>query len=278
MLISSLVSPGSEVQNLTLTLDIPLRTQADVRLLNPSVAIVDQLNDLDQSILEQSHPPTNPTRPTDRNEPIYTVRSILDLGADGYWELDPLLEADEARLIHRSLPPFDQIDSQINLDWIANIQVLPYTPTSTVYHRQKDVSRPIDIGPVVAAPRLISPTLEETLTFGDTVQWEYWPGLDRPIAEPPQAIWVRILQNGLPMWSMMLPGGVQEVTLPYLPTNNTLGPFSGDITFQIQTFSEPDGFDYQDYSYLDLYYPSNSSTLRFNLNYRNTLETPEEQD
>ena len=246
------LSPGAEIGGLTLDLSHDLDQIGDIRLLNPPSGA--------GSIY------TNSSGEINLVEDEFEVRAFLDLEADGYWELDVNGVSNLPTLALRGLPQLNEWGDAPQLVWLASSRVHPNGVNSYVEHEQSDLNRSIEIGPFVSAAKIIEPTPGDTISVGDTLRWEPWPGVDGQPTEPPQASTIRFYQAGLPVWSFTLPGGVNELTIPPIPPAETgAGPNPGSIYVSVETIMSEGGINYQDFNLLDLNSPSRFSTTRFGL-------------
>jgi hypothetical protein len=246
------LSPGATIEGLDLQLNRDLNQQADVRLLNPSTAAgsiyTDSLGEV-QTITDS-----------------HKVRTFLDLGPDGYWEIDINVESEDTQVQVRGLPDLSQwVDNPV-LNWFVQSTVHPRGVNSFAYHQQSDLSRSVEIGPFVGAPKLTSHNNGDFFSVGDTIVWEFWPGVDGTPVEPSQATTVRFYQSGLPVWTFTLPGGVNQLTIPPLPPAETgAGIATGSVFMILETVTTFEGLDYQDYTLLDLNNPLSYSTSQSEL-------------
>ena len=248
------LSPGASIEDLTLELDSPLDQRADVRLLNPStgagIPFIDTFG--------------NP-QSTDND---FEVRAFLDLDADGYWELDIKGSSTEPSVLIGGLPNLNESLGQAELLWFATSRIISSSTNSYAEHLQSDLSDQVRIGPFVGAARVQDRMEGSVISVGETLRWDYWPGVDGLPTEPPQATTVRFYQAGLPVWGFTLPGGVTELTIPPLPEEEPeAGASSGSVYISIEPMISELGIDYQDYTLLDLNNASSYSTTRFELIY-----------
>ena len=240
------LSPGAELTGLTLNLDYSLDQNAEVRLINPSSAAGEVYNDGlgEISILEDD----------------YEVRAFLDLGPDGYWELDLGATSTEPRLDILGLPTLSEWIDAPGLSWYAQAKIYPQRTNSFANKEQSDLDQVVEIGPFVGAPRLTSHGFGGTFTVGDVLTWTEWPGVSGGPVEPAQATTIRFFQAGVPMWTFTLPGGVNQLTIPPLPPAEAgAGIAEGSVFVFIETIANDFGLDYQDYTLLDLNSPTTYS-------------------
>lgn len=231
------LSPGTQIENITVNLAYPTREQASVLHLNPSSA----RDPLDLN--EDSVPQT------------YETRTFLNLGPDGYWELDVAEESESVSVRIQDLPDMDLLPQDIDLEWLGTTQIDANTRTQT-YHTQRDLSQEVVIGPYVEAPYLTSHQIGDRIRMGDTISWRSWPGVERPATEPAEVLFIRLIQGGFPVWSYFLPGGSQSFTLPYIEELDPVaGLEEGPFTLQLQAMTHYGLFDYQDFNLLDIYNP-----------------------
>lgn len=248
------LSPGSEIDELSLALTYDLDQVANVRLINPPTGAGSIYADNFGDIL------------TVDND--FEVRAFLDLEADGYWELDVRGVSNLADMNLRSFPKLEDWSDPPRLLWFAQSKVHPNGVDAYAEHVQSDLSRRVEIGPFVDTAKLIERAPGDTITTGDALRWEAWPGVDGTTTEPAQATTIRFYQAGLPVWGFTLPGGVNELVIPPLPpAESGAGALPGSIYVSIEPMMNELGFDYQDYNLLDINNPSSFATTRFELMY-----------
>ena len=258
------LSPGAEIEEIDVRLDYMMDVEAPINLINPAVAAVnDPLEIPDAEDVEGQGGNASPQRP------VYEVRAFLNLGPDGYWELDRSVSGDSPRLNLRYLPDMSAWPDDIQLEWQASAQIVPDRTVTYALHVQREaLSEGVDIGPFVGAPYLVGRESGSRVQFGDTLRWAYWPGYERPVTEPPQATLVRFIQNGLPIWSYTLPGGVNELTFPTLPESEVgAGLREGSVLVNLQPLVTWSGLDYQNYTLLDINDAKSFSIFRFEVIY-----------
>ena len=263
------LSPGATISDLIIRPSVPLNQEVAISLVNPSVSTQ---SDIEAELLSQwlsaegdGEPPSGEFAPW---APTYTVQASLDLGPDGYWQIDPQNESESPRFTARFLPDFDALPSNIPLIWRARYEVLPNSPVSTAFAEQTNAVDQLNIGPFVSAPKLQNVERSAEVRIGDTLSWNYWPGLDRPLTEPPEFTSVRFIQSGLPVWSYTLPGGIRQITIPPLSIEEgSAGLLLGDFQIEIQTIKTRFGLNYQDYTLRDLRDLHSASVLRFPLTF-----------
>jgi len=251
------LSPGASVEELTVNLSYETREQASVRHLNPALAS------------EELNPAGEPIPPS------YEVRAFLNLGPDGYWELDVAEESEALSVRVNDLPDMSALPEDIGLEWLGTATINEDTRTD-VYHSQRDIRAEVEIGPYVGAPHIVSHGPGGMVRPGESISWELWPGVSRVVTEPAEVIFVRLIQNGFPVWSHTLPGGATELSVPLLPeTEPQVGLVEGSFSVQLQAMTRYGRFDYQDFTLLDIYDPLSVTLYRHQLYFtRQPAEEP----
>ena len=248
------LSPGAEINGLSLNLDHDLNQIADVRLLNPPSGAGTIYTDSFGEVLSV--------------EDEFEVRAFLDLEGDGYWELDVQGLSTLPTMNLSALPKLDEWSDAPSLLWFARSRVHPNGVNSYAEHQQSNLNQSVEIGPFVEAARLIERASGDSIATGETIRWEPWPGVEGRPTEPAQATTIRFYQAGLPVWGFTLPGGINELSIPPLPPSESgAGASPGSIYVSIEPMISAQGLDYQDYNLLDINNASSFSTTRFEIMY-----------
>lgn len=231
------LTPGANIEEVTLNLSYPTREQALVHHINPGRA-AEELNNAGEVIPQR-----------------YETRAFLNLGPDGYWELDVAQEGEELELRVVDLPDMEALPADVGLEWYGTALLNENTTTET-FHTQRDISQEVKIGPYVEAPYLTSHGPGGMVRIGDTISWSVWPGVERTAVEPAEVFYVRLIQDGFPAWSYLLPGGTRSFTLPAIGEGvSGVGLHEGGVMLQLRAMSRYGEFDYQDFNLLDIFNP-----------------------
>jgi len=251
------LSPGSSVEGVTLTLSYPTREQASLHHLNPGQA-------------EATLNPSGAVIPQ-----TYEARAFLNLGADGYWELDVMEKGEELEVRVTDLPDMLALPEDIELEWFGVASLNEDTQTE-VYHTQRDISAEVELGPYVEAPHITSHDPGGTVRIGDTISWDVWPGVERVATEPSEVIYVRLIQDGFPVWSYLLPGGARSFTLPAISSQEgELGLREGGVFLQLRAMTRYGEFDYQDFTLIDIFDPLSETIYNHQLYFTEAPVEPE---
>ncbi|MFN3197797.1 MAG: IPT/TIG domain-containing protein [Bradymonadia bacterium] len=233
------LSPGEELAEIQIPVNIPCDVEVPITLLNP--------------------PGGEPGAPE-----VYTAQPYLNLGSEGFWQLDTGAEGRSPLMLVPYMPDAQAMDADIEVTWIADarppardeegLPVSPY-PYSVAFEDSEDWAAGVDIGPFVGTPVPLTPSEDNPLGFGRTFSWRFHDGVSGPI-EPADATVVRIVnQGGRTLWTVVTPGPVTEITLPPLP--EALGevglPEQGTLFLTIVPFLSEGRFDYEDFTYNELF-------------------------
>ena len=221
--------PGQEIDGLDVVLDHPMDFVIPV--------------DLD-----------NPPRGPEGGPEFYAVLPRLNLGAEGFWELDVQAVSVEPGLVLRSMPQRDGWAPDITyyLLGIAFSATADNTPMTITIEETRDVDAGVFITPFVGSPFHIDPAPGGQLNPDRIVTWGVYDGIDGPIA-PPSANLVQIEAPALgppkPLWFYVTPSLVTEFEFPVLPLN-PLG--EGVMFLNIFPFIIDGEFDFEEFTYDDL--------------------------
>ena len=185
---------------------------------------------------------------------IYEARAHLDLGPEGYWQLDGSVTGARPQLLFAGLPDMSLLPVDIELLWLGVSRSESYNPLG--YQFQREARRPlparVELRPVLGLPRPEVPLPGASLPPDRRIRWSLWPAADGESPEPPEATILRLSAGGLPLWTFVAPGGLEEVQLPYLPLMSGLaGLQEGELTLLIQPLIGAP-LNYQDFDFIDL--------------------------
>jgi hypothetical protein len=222
------ISPGQVQEDLQVHINHPLDLQVAVQLDNPSGGV--------------------------RGAPdAFEARPLLDLGPEGYYELDSQGSSDVVEMAIPYLPDLRDWDDDITMQWIGVARTEDWAPYSMTFHEDRTLEDGVVIGPFVGTPYAITPELGGALGPWRIVEWGIHPGVTGP-TEPAQVNVVRLTaSNGLPLWTYVTPGPVTRLQLPPLPEVILPGGIvPGDMYLYIETIIVDGRFDYADFTYYDL--------------------------
>ncbi|MEE2787837.1 MAG: carboxypeptidase-like regulatory domain-containing protein [Myxococcota bacterium] len=227
-------SPGEAIMNIDVTLDHPLDLVIPV--------------DLD-----------NPPRNIDTGPQRYAVLPRLNLGPEGFWELDTQAEALDATLALNQMPRLDGWDQDITyyLIGFAYSRTANNLPYSVSIEETRNVRGGLFIGPFVGTTQVQAPASGGVLDTGGQVVWSVHDGIespDRPIT-PPSANLILIEEPAFgppkPLWRYVTPSDVTEFVFPALPeAAGEAGLGQGPMYLTIMPFIiEGENFDFEDFTY-----------------------------
>lgn len=226
-------SPGQEVDGADVAIDHPMDIVVPVDLDNPPYA-------------------------PERGPEYYAVLPRLNLGAEGFWEIDTQAVALEPALNLGSMPSLDGWDADITYYLFG----LAFSPTDTnqplaiTIEETRDIENGVFITPFLGAPEIINPGVDGVLGPTRRIDWTPFDGYDGPIA-PPHANLVLIQEPALgppkPLWRHVTPSEVTEYVLPELPADvGTAGLGQGVMILQVIPFYVDGAFNFEEFTYEDL--------------------------
>lgn len=187
-------SPGQEIAGLDVNLDHPMDLTIPVDLDNPPLGGVG-------------------------GPEYYAVLPRLNLGAEGFWEIDSQAVALDPALSLGNMPSLDGWDQDVTYYFfgLAFTPSADNTPMSVTIQETRDIEAGVLITPFVGAPFVQAPGLDGVLTNDRTVRWGVYDGFEGPIT-PPHANLVLIQEPALgppkPLWRYVTPSLVTEYTIP----------------------------------------------------------------
>ena len=190
-------APGDSIENLDIVLDHPMDNTIPI--------------DLDD-------PPSGQPGPQ-----FYAVLPRINLGPEGFWELDTVALDFRPNLNLERMPSLNGWGNEVSFFLIgyAFTNTPDNTPNSISMLDTRDVENGVFISPFVAAPVIRSPINGGRLSESRRVVWDLQPGYDSNEIVEPSATLVLIEKPGLfgpePLWRYIVPPGVTQVELPDLP-------------------------------------------------------------
>ncbi|MEZ4473882.1 MAG: IPT/TIG domain-containing protein [bacterium] len=188
----------------------------------------------------------------------YGVLPRLNLGAEGYWELDTQAVSVEPNLSLRQMPRLDGWDADIEyyLISLAFSDTADNTPMAITIEQTRDVDAGVFVTPFVGAPFFINPGIGGNLGVDRHVTWGVSDGFDGPI-HVPSANLVTIEEPALgppkPLWRYVTPSLVTEFDVPVLPESaGNAGLGRGLMYLNIFPFIVDGEFDFDDFTYDEL--------------------------
>ena len=227
-------SPGEQIGELDIQLDHPMDLVIPVDLDNP---------------------PRGPNPGPQR----YAVLPRLNLGAEGFWELDTQAESLDATLNLRRMPRLDGWDQDIRYFMIGF--AYSATPSNRPYSVCLEETRNVDgglfIGPFVGSTTIDEPQENAPLAAGRQVSWTVHDGIESPDIPitPPSANLILVEEPALgppkPLWRYVTPSNVTSFIFPELPeAAGEAGLGQGMMFLTIQPFIiEGLNFDFEDFTY-----------------------------
>lgn len=184
------------------------------------------------------------------------VYAWLELGAEGYvpnpynfntgqpYATQSLITSTAPTL---DFPGFPQLDGSNFIFMNVSTDPLEYYPASYYFRRQPgDLTQGATIGPMLPGPRIVQPNG----TFTGTISWHADPG---PV---PDLVNVEILRQtafgNITVWSLVLPGTENHVTLPQVAVDKLLREEAGNSLITIIYSSRSPRFAYNQWTYDEL--------------------------
>lgn len=232
------LSPGEVAEGIQIQLDVPCDVEAPITLGNP--------------------PGGEPGAPE-----IYSAQPYLDLGSEGFWQLDTGAEGRSPLMLVPYMPALEALDDDIDVVWLSEARLperdaegepLSRYPYAVALETARDYEAGVEIGPFVGTPVPTLPAPDVPLGPGRTFRWRFQDGVEGP-TEPADATVVRVLnQNGRTVWTFVTPGPITEITLPELPL--ALGEIGlsgeGPMFLSIVPFISEGRFGYDEFTYNEL--------------------------
>lgn len=204
--------------------------------------------------VDLDNPPVGP----DPGPQFYACLPRLDLGAEGYWELDTQAVAVSPALDLRQMPALDGWDADVRyyLIGLGFSATADNTPMSVTIAETRDIEAGVLITPFIGAPLLNSPLPGQALGPGRLISWTMSDGFEGPIRQNSASL-VLIEEPSLgppkPLWRYVTPAGVTEVQLPALPRSaEGAGLSNGVMLLTILPFIVDANFNFDDFTYDDL--------------------------
>ncbi|MFN3202148.1 MAG: IPT/TIG domain-containing protein [Bradymonadia bacterium] len=226
-------SPGQEIDDLNVFLDHRMDLDIPVDLDNP---------------------PAGP----DPGPSFYACLPRLNLGAEGYWELDTQAVSVSPALDLRRMPGLDGWDADITyyLIGLGFSATADNTPMSVTIAETRDIEAGVLITPFIGAPILNNPLPGQSLGPGRLLSWTMTEGFEGPIRQNSASL-ILIEEPQLgppkPLWRYVTPAGVTEVELPPLPRSaQGAGLGNGVMLLTVLPFIVDANFDFDDFTYDDL--------------------------
>jgi cysteine-rich repeat protein len=223
-------SPGATIDGLDVVLDHPMDFVIPVDLDNPPLGMAP-------------------------GPQYYGVLPRLQLGAEGYWELDTQAVNIEPNLSLRQMPRLDGWDRDVEyyLISLAFSDTPDNTPMSVNVEVTRDVEAGVLVTPFVGSPFFINPAIGGNLGPELHVTWGVSDGFDGPIL-PPSANLVTIAEPALGppkiIWTYVTPSLTTEFVIPQNIAEDVLNP--GLMYLNIYPFLVDGDFDFDDFTYDEL--------------------------
>ncbi|MEZ4468255.1 MAG: hypothetical protein R3F43_28425 [bacterium] len=168
--------------------------------------------------------PRRPGQPAPRRRPgprvLRHVLPRLNLGAEGYWELDTQAVSVEPNLSLRQMPRLDGWDADIEyyLISLAFSDTADNTPMAITIEQTRDVDAGVFVTPFVGAPFFINPGIG-VAGVDRHVTWGVSDGFDGPHPRPSAASSPSESRPSAPkpLWRYVTPSLVTEFDVPSLP-------------------------------------------------------------
>jgi hypothetical protein len=202
----------------------------------------------------------NPPAGTPENPYVYEAWPFLDFGAEGYWEIDSKGFGETSDMTVSHLPDIRGWDLDIQYHWIlwghsgAELQIqLPYTVTT---EQTRDITAGLAATPISSLAIVDRPTDGVPLGPERRIEWHWADGATGEPTTPPDATVITIdSQDGLPLWTYVVPGDVTSVELPHLPEDVLPGGLVDNaMILTLVPFIGLRTLNYEDFTYEDLGY------------------------
>ena len=235
-------------------------------LWDPSIYFGGAGDSIENLDIVLDHPMDN-TIPIDLDDPpsqlgpqFYAVLPRINLGPEGFWELDTVALDFRPNLNLERMPSLNGWGNEVSFFLIgyAFTNTPDNTPNSISMLDTRDVENGVFISPFVAAPVIRSPINGGRLSESRRVVWDLQPGYDSNEIVEPSATLVLIEKPGLfgpePLWRYIVPPGVTQVELPDLPPEaGESGLVDGPMILTVLPFLiEGDNFDFDSFTLFDI--------------------------
>jgi hypothetical protein len=227
-------APGDVIENLDIVLDHPMNHTIPIDLDNPPNGIP--------------------------GPQYYAVLPRMNLGPEGFWELDIQALDFRPSLNLERMPRLEGWGNEVSFYLIgyAFTNTADNTPNSISTIDTRDVDNGVFISPFVAAPVVRSPVNGGTLNESRRVVWDLQTGYDDGQIVEPSATLILIEKPGLfgpePLWRYIVPPGVTQVELPDLPPEaGESGLVDGPMILTVIPFLiEGNNFDFDSFTLYDI--------------------------
>lgn len=229
-------APGDEIDGLEVHLDRPMRMTVTAVIENPPGAV--------------------------RGAPDrYSIRPVLSLGAEGWFDFRFEQSAGEPRQRFRGMPDLSAWpDLDVTMWWEAEATqtdpTLPYA-YAIAETEVRDMRDGVVIAPMVGTTTIVDPVDGGRLDPLRWVEFAVHPGYDRPDApsEPADFHLVRVTRDNQVIWSHVLPGPVRRFEFPRLPPGAGYADLeageSGTLQLSILSIIVAGEFDFDDFTWND---------------------------
>ena len=226
--------PGDTVEDLEVTLDLPMDLTTEVVLGNPSGGV--------------------------RGAPDgYSVNPVLVLGADGYFDLRFLQAGETPRFEVSGLPDLTQWpDLDARMRWEGEAET---TDPAELYRYAwamstvRDMTQGVRIGPFVGNVDILEPRHNGQMNAFRWVEWRGLPGVEGPMlpTEPADLHLARVVTQQSILWSHWIPGAANRFQYPQLPINDRDQDLpSGPLQLSLYSLLIDGPFRFDDFTYDDL--------------------------
>ena len=225
----------------------------------------DQINGIG---VEIDHP-MDLTIPVDLDNPpaggefgpqVYGVLARLNLGAEGYWELDTQGASLDALLTLPNMPRLDGWDADLSYFFVGIAQSptreTNFQPWAVTVEDTRDVEAGVLITPFVGTPFFHTPSNGGDLGLDRHVSWGVHEGIDGPITMP-SANLVTVEEPAMgppkPLWRYVTPSQITEFDMPVLPEAAGAAGLGGGVMFlTVYPFHIGMDLDFDEFTYDDI--------------------------
>lgn len=225
--------PGDIIDDLDVVIDRPTRMSVQARIQNPPGG--------------------------GRGAPdSYSIKPILDLGAEGYFDFRFDQTGPDPRMRFSDLPDLSAWpDADVTMLWEAEANqtdpTLPYA-YSFAETEARDMRDGVTIGPIVGTTATIEPVSGGNIGAFRWAEFVVHAGIDGP-SEPADFHQIRLTRGGQVVWTHLIPGAVHRFQFPVLPQPPMGAAFSdldGDeLQMSILSVIVGGAFDFGDFTYND---------------------------